>query len=716
MIKKIYNISGFDCANCAKKTECYLSKREEIEDIVLDFAGDKLFVTYKDKELSIKELKKIIKEVESDEIEITEVSHEKKKVVIFDKHFFFVLARLLFCVIVLVLSHTVLDHPEYFWVNFGLYLVAILVITYDVFYKVFLHIRHLQNPIDEYLLISLASVGAFTLASLEHNAHEFMESIMVTMLWQVGKIIEGYATNKSKAAISNTASIRSETAKKLLDNGEVEEVSPELLNVGDLVMVTSGDLIPIDGVVNKGESYLDVSSLTGEFVPIYIKENEEVFSGCLVKEGTLVIKATKRYKDSTVSKILNLISSSGQKKSKADEFVTKFARWYTPIVFIVSLLTAIIGGAISTNWYSWIILGLKMMVVACPCAIVISVPLAYFSSLGLASKNGIIIKGTNYLDEIYNLKKVITDKTGTLTKGVFKITEVHPNNIKEDELLNYLVTIEKASNHPIGKAISNTHLDIDLGYIATDFEEFAGMGVYAKVNGETILAGNASLLELNEIAFNEASSKGTVIYCSKGSEYLGYVVVSDEIKDDSVSFVKLLSKEKIELILLTGDKEENAKEFASKLGITSYHSELLPDQKVSLLEKELNKKYKVAYIGDGINDAASIRLADIGVAMGAIGSDVAVDNADVIIMNDKPSRLVDAYKISKIARHTAIFNIVFALVVKFSIEALAFIFNLLGKPEAIPMWLAVLADTGLTVLLVINSLLILYRKISHKGI
>ena len=708
LIKKKYHISGFDCANCAKKAEAHLAKANGISACSLDFAQDSLYITYEDKEKSIEELRAIIKEVESDDIELSSVEDKKKKTTYFDKSFWILVARIVFVIAVMIVSMTALADEKYFWVNFGLYLASVVIITYDIFWKFILHVIHLENPIDEYLLISLASIGAFTIATVTKHSHDFMESTMVAMFWQIGKIIEGYATYKSKQAISGAVSLRVEHASKVV-NGEVIEVSPESLEIGDEVIVTAGELIPIDGVISKGNGFVDISSLTGEFVPVEVKEKSLVYSGCVLKEGTVYIKASKEYKDSTVSRILELISNSGEKKSKADQFVTKFARWYTPIVFVVSILTGLIGGLITKDWSNWVILGLKMLVVACPCAIVISVPLAYFSSIGLASKNGIVIKGTSYLDALYEIKKIVTDKTGTLTEGVFEITKVNG----EEKLLPTLVAIEKMSNHPIGKAIVESENSKNSGLLVEDFEEIAGKGVSGIIDNQIVLAGNANLLKEYNIEFSPVDEMGVVVYCSKGNKYLGYVVVSDKIREESKALVNDLSKAKIDLVMLTGDKENNAKVFANELGIKEYYSELLPDQKVTILEKQLSKKYKVGFVGDGINDAASIKLADVGFAMGGIGSDAAVENADVVIMNDKPSKIFDAIKIAKIARHTSVFNTIFAIAVKFTVEVLAVTFNLLGNPGVIPMWLAVVADTGLTVLLVINSLLILYRKIRH---
>ena len=711
MIKKSYHITGFDCAHCALKSEKHLNKHPAINSAVIDFAKDKLFIEYKDKELTIDDILKSIAEVESDPIEIEDATKQKKRYKIFNKDFWYTLIRVLIGVTIILVCSIALTH-EQFYLQLGLYAFGIALLTYDVTWKVILHIVHKENPIDESLLITLCTVGAFIVAIIAHEAHFFMEALMVVTLYQVGKIIEGIATNKSKEAVARAVNLRIEHAAKLV-NGEIQEVSPDMLNVNDVVVVTAGEYIPVDSVVISGEGQVDTSSLTGEFVPVSAKEGMELYSGYLLKEGTLNLKVIRTYQNSAVSKIIDLISNSGSKKSKADEFVSKFAKWYTPIVFIVSLLVAVIGGAVTNNWKDWVILGLKMMVVACPCAIVISVPLAYFAALGLASKNGIVFKGTNYIDELNRMQKLVTDKTGTLTKGVFEISKIVPIGVKQDFLLDVMSSVESLSNHPIGKTIAKLKKS---SVLSENFEELAGLGVCAEYKGDMVLIGNSKLLNEYEVEFEEVDENGVVVYCVYDGKYIGYLVISDEVRESSKELVSSLQNSGVDVVLLTGDKEHNTQKLCNELGIKKYYSSLLPDQKIECLEKELSNKYATGFIGDGINDAASIKRADIGFAMGAIGSDAAIESADVVIMNDEPMKVYDSIRIAKIARHTSIFNIIFALSVKLGVELAAIITSLLGKGELIPMWAAVLADTGLTVLMVINSLLILYRKIKRKSV
>ena len=712
MSKKTYQISGFDCAHCAVKSEKHLNKHPAIKEAVIDFAKDRLFVEYNDGELTIDDLLKTIAEVETDPIEIKDLNTQKKRYNIFNKDFWFTLTRVIVAVAIILVCSLALEKPEYFYVQLGLYAFGIVLLTYDVTWKVIKHIIHKENPIDESMLITLCVLGAFIVAIIARESHFFMEALMVVTLYQVGKIIEGIATNKSKEAVARAVNLRIESAT-LVDGDNRKEVSPEELNINDLIIVTAGEYIPVDAVVVSGEGQVDTSSLTGEFVPVVTKEGMELYSGYVLKEGTLTLKVIRTYSNSAVSRIIDLISNSGSKKSKADEFVSKFARWYTPLVFIASVLVAVIGGAITLEWKDWIILGLKMMVVACPCAIVISVPLAYFAALGLASKNGIVVKGTNYLDKLNEINKLVTDKTGTLTKGTFEVTKIVPVGVKEEELVDILVSVESLSNHPIGQAIAKYKKS---AVLSQNFEEIAGFGVKATYKDKVVLAGNSKLLDSNKIAYKEANEYGVVVYCAIENKYIGYLVVSDEIKTESKQMVSELNSLGIETVLLTGDKNNNAASISSELGISRYHAELLPEDKTQYLEKEMSNKSVVGFVGDGINDAASIKRADVGFAMGAIGSDAAIESADVVIMNDNPLKVVDSIRIAKIARHTSVFNIIFALTIKIGIEAAAIVTNLLGHPDIIPMWLAVLADTGLTVLLIINSLLILYRKIKHKSV
>ena len=719
VVKKTYHISGFDCPMCAKKSETHLAKQEDIEDAHIDFSTNKMFITYKSKAYSVEQIKKVIAQVESDPLDISEIEGKvEHKERLFTANMWFLLARILIAVVVLIINLTVLERFDNTgWIRFAIYTATAVLLTYDVTWRVILHIKNLRNIIDHNLLITIAVLGATALAvihllkpeTVEHGVHFAMEGMMVVGLFQVGQIVEKIATNRSKLAVMNAIQLRVEYAN-LLKDGEIRKVDPEELEIGDNVVISAGEMIPVDGEVVFGSAYVDKSSLTGEFVPVLTdEENKEVFAGCLVKTGSITIRVNKKYEDSAVAKIIELISNSGEKKSKADEFIAKFAKWYTPAIVIISALVLLIGGLITQDWSEYVVRGLEILVTGCPCAIVISVPLAYFASVGLASKRGIVIKGTNYLEQLNNVDKIVTDKTGTLTHGVFTITKVaNVDGVSEEELLNALYAAECLSTHPIAKAI--TH-DVDVKALAAkqvNYQEIAGFGVQTTYEGETIYAGNAQFMRNNGVTNIVEEAIGTIVHCKKGDKYLGYIVLYDEVKKEAYEMVKLLHKEKKGVVLLTGDKKENADYIKDELGLDRVYSELTPDQKTEILEREMSATNRaVAFVGDGINDAPSIMRADVGIAMGAIGSDIAVENADVVIMNDDPAKVYEAVKIARIARHTAIFNIVFALFVKFVVAILVLI---LGSTY-IPMIVPVLADTGLTVVLVINSLLILYRKL-----
>ena len=718
-VKKTYHISGFDCPMCAKKSEEHLAKQEGIESCHIDFSTNKMFITYTNKAHTVEQIAKAIAQVESDPLDIKELEgkREEHKEKLFTKGMWFLLARVLFAVVVLLVNLLVFEHFDNSgWIRFAIYTATTVLLTYDVTWRVILHIKNRRNIIDHNLLITIAVLGATALAVIylleggaEHGVHFAMEGMMVVGLFQVGQIVEKVATNRSKLAVMNAIQLRVEYAN-LLKDGEISKVEPEQLEIGDNVVVSAGEMIPVDGEVVAGSAYVDKSSLTGEFVPVLADINDkDVLAGCLVKTGSITIKVNKKYEDSAVAKIIELISNSGEKKSKADEFIAKFAKWYTPAIVVLSALVLLIGGLITKDWRDYVVRGLEILVTGCPCAIVISVPLAYFASIGLASKRGIVIKGTNYLDQLNNVDKIVTDKTGTLTHGVFSIQKIaNEDGVSEEELLNALYAAECLSTHPIAKAICH---DVDVKALAAkqvDYQEIAGYGVRTTYEGETILAGNAQFMRDNGVLSINEDAIGTIVHCKKGDKYLGYIVLYDEVKSEAYDMVRLLHKEKKGVVLLTGDKKENAEFIMKELGIDRVYSELTPDQKTEILEKEMSVTNKaVAFVGDGINDAPSIMRADVGMAMGAIGSDIAVENADVVIMNDNPAKVYEAVKIARIARHTAIFNIVFALLVKLAVAILVLIPTL-----NIPMIVPVIADTGLTVVLVINSLLILYRKLS----
>lgn len=715
MVKKVYNINGFDCANCASRTEKHLNSCPFIESARIDFSKNRLFISYKKEEKTIPQLKKIIKEVESNDLEITDSDIKVRNTTpIFTKKMLFDSIRVVLSIIFALIGQLAFGIEHYWWM-FGFYMVSILIASFDVLYKTINRLFHLKNPFDECAFLLIAVFGAIGLSLFEKlhpdyevSWHFLFDGAMVVLLYQIGKIIESIAVNKSKNAIMSAIDMRIETVH-LIGRFGIKDVPPSDLKVDDEIIVKVGETIPVDGLVLEGEGIIDTSFISGEPAPILVKEESEVFSGTVLKEGSLIIKVTTDYENSTISKILNLVTNSEERKSKADLFINKFALWYTPSVLIFALFFILIGGCITQDWMTFIFKGLEFLVVSCPCAIVISVPLAYFSGIGLASKNGILIKGSVYLESLSNTKKVVVDKTGTLTKGVFQIFEIHEKNATSDELIDVIYAAESQSVHPIGKAISHWY-DVN-NYIKdiTEYEEKIGYGVTLTYKGDQLVVGSAKLMELHKIEYEKLESYKTIIYAAKNGKYLGYVLLKDEIKETSSEMIELFKKSNVETILLTGDKKEVATSLCNALSIDNFKYELLPQEKVKYLEEEImTNKGETIYMGDGINDAASIKLADVGVAMGGIGSDIAVENADIVLMTDEPVKLFDAFKISKMTKHTAIFNIIFSLFIKFSIITMAAII------PNFPMIVAVLANTGLTILMVLNSLILLYRKIKRK--
>lgn len=730
MVKKVYHLSGFDCPNCANKTEVFLNKQEGIEKAHIDFSTNKMFITFTNDAFSIEKLLGLIAKVESNTLSLKESDNKapENNIKLFTGYMLYTLLRVIFATIIFVVNMFVINSIDTTgWIRFSLYIVATALLLYDVSWRVLVHIKNRQNIIDHNLLITIAVLGAIALSviymveayqmvptdmhHIDKGVDFLMEGMMIVGFFQIGLIIEKFATNRSKLAVMNAIQLRVEYAN-ILDGDQVYKVNPEELEIGNIVVISAGEMIPVDGEIIEGSGYINKSSLTGEFVPVLGDvDHKEVFAGCLLEAGFIKVKVTRRYEDSAVSKIIKLISYSGENKSKADEFIAKFARWYTPIIVLLSIVVFLLGSLITGEWRTYFVSGLMILVTGCPCAIVISVPLAYFAAIGLASKRGIVIKGTNYLDEINQIGKVITDKTGTLTHGIFSIQKIVPaEGVNGKALMDALYAVESLSTHPIAKAICH---DVDVKAIAAkqiDFKEIAGSGVTTIYEGKRIFAGKATFMKETGVEVNPTNEQGVIVHCQIDGKYLGYIVLDDKIKDDSYDMVKLLHKEKMQVILLTGDRRENALALQKELGIDRVYSELTPDNKIEILEREMgDTKKNVAFVGDGINDAPSIMRSDVGYAMGAIGSDIAVENSDIVIMNDNPVKVYESVKIARIARHTAIFNIIFALLVKL------IVFILVVIPGVnLPMEVPIIADTGLTVVLVINSLLILYRSIGKQ--
>ena len=547
------------------------------------------------------------------------------------------------------------------------------------------------NIFNENTLMVVAAIGAFCIK-------EYPEAVFVVLFYRVGEMFEDYAVKKSRKSISDVMNICPEYAN-LLEDGVLIKVDPDEVEIGDIIVVGAGEKVPLDGIVISGRSFVDTSALTGESVPREIKENDEILSGCINKQVALTIKVIKTFDDSTVSRILELVETASAKKSTSEKFITKFAKYYTPVVLMCALLLAVLPPLLidGAGFSDYVYRALSFLVVSCPCALVISVPLAFFGGIGGASKKGILIKGGTYLEMLSKAENVVFDKTGTLTKGTFSVREIKSFDIDQDELLRLAAFSESVSSHPVAQSLRDAYgKDIDAKSISFS-EEISGHGVRAVIEGKTVLAGNCRLMENNGIAYEKASG-GTVVYVAVDNIFKGSIIISDEIKSDAFSGVKTLKKAGIrKTFMLTGDVKETAETTAEKLGIGSVYSELLPDAKVSVLEEIMKKSSgKTVYVGDGINDAPVLALSDVGIAMGALGSDAAIEAADVVIMTDEVSKIADAVKLSKKTINIAKQNIVFSIIIKVAILILCS-FNIVG------MGVAVFGDVGVMVLAVLNS-------------
>ena len=628
---------------------------------------------------------------------------------IFNREFRIKVARIIIGLVLALVGNFWLTETRFgLAVNLTVMLIAWLILAYDVMIEAFEDIIKEHEFFNEELLMIIASIGAFALRSFGPSFNESFEGVMVMLLFQIGEMFEDIADSKSHKAIVNAVGLRAVNAH-LMDQGKTTDIEPEKLQIGDVVLVRVGEILPADGIIIQGEGYLDMSSLTGESVPVRKREGESVNAGTILKEGSIQVKVSKGYEDNTVSKILNLIEESAESKSKATRFIDRFSRIYTPAVVLLALLLCLLPPLIINYkdplvWQDWIYRSLNLLIISCPCAIVISVPLTYFAGIGLASKNGIIVKGGGVFDSLSSLGKLVTDKTGTLTYGNFKVTDIH-TKMDEEEFLSYFKAAESRSNHPLAIAIENDLRGHFEEKNIEAYDEIAGHGIALTMKGKKILVGNEKLLKDNRIDYTPSEEVGSVIYLAIDSCYMGYLVCSDEIRPQSKELVNELHKKNIQVTMLTGDKKTIAMKTAKELSLDSFHAELLPDDKTRLLKEEMkDSRKKVAYMGDGINDAASIAMSDVGIAMGGCGSDLAIDNADLVIMNDNPMRLSLGIRIADLVRKHVVFNIAFSLFVKLLIIILA------STIKGFPLMVSVIADTGLTMLLIVLSLLMLKHK------
>ena len=596
------------------------------------------------------------------------------------------------------------------WQLLLIYMVPYLIVGFGTIREAFEGIFE-GEPLNEDFLMTIATAGALAIGFLPGAESQFPEAVFVMLFFQVGEMFEEIAEGRSERSISHLMEIRPDTAS-LERDGEVVTVSPDDVAVGDIVVVRPGDKVPMDGVVVEGSSTLDTVALTGESVPRTVNPGEEVLSGCINLSGVLRVRVSKVFGESTASKILELVTSAQEKKSRSEGFITRFAKIYTPIVVAAAVLLAIIppavSGAFAETFPTWLYRALMFLVVSCPCALVISVPLAFFGGLGGASRRGILIKGSNFIDLLSGVSTVVFDKTGTLTEGVFEVTAVHPEIIGETDLLHMAAHVERFSTHPVAAALRKAYPDEHDDCSVTGTEEFAGEGICAVVNGKNVSVGNERLMERVGAAWRPCHHAGTIVHVAIDGEYVGHVVISDRVKPDAAGAVKALGEAGVaKTVMLTGDREAVGKAVASGLGLSSYKAGLLPEDKVTEVEKLLPEG-TLAFVGDGINDAPVLARADVGIAMGALGSDAAIEAADVVVMDDKPSRIAEAILLSRRTIRIARENIWFAIGIKVLVLLLA------GFGLA-TMWMAVFADVGVTVLAVLNSMRTLSSTSSPRG-
>ena len=682
-------LEGLNCANCARKIEEKVGKMEGVKESNLNFTTTTLNVKLERKvkeEHAINEIKKIVEALEP-HVKVEKKVSGKTNV----QRAKFEVKPTLIIGTILYLIAVIGDFKGA--LALILFVASYLLIGGKVVLTAIKNIARGQL-FDENFLMTVATIGAFSIS-------EYPEAVAVMLFYEIGETIQGYAVNKSRSSISSLMDIRADYANIIID-GKEKKVSPETVKVEDIILVKPGEKIPLDGIVVEGESFVDTSALTGESVPRKIAVNDEILSGGINTNGVLKVKVTKKFGESTVSRILEMVENAASKKANTEKFITKFAKVYTPIVVALAILIAVVPSIFIKDalFSTWLYRALVFLVVSCPCALVVSVPLGFFAGIGGASKKGVLVKGSNYLELLKDLETVVFDKTGTLTEGVFTVTEINTNDISKERLIEVAAMAESLSNHPIAISIIKEYgKEIDAEVIEK-YEEIAGHGIKAVINNEEVLIGNAKLMNQFNISYNEVDSIGTVVYCAINGEFKGSIVISDKIKENAdEALINLKAAGVKKTVMLTGDNKKTAEKVGEKVNIDEVHSELLPLGKVKEVEKLLkasNKNGRLAFVGDGVNDAPVLARADIGIAMGGIGSDAAIEAADVVLMKDDINALVDAINVSKKTNKILWQNIIFALGVKV-------IVMVLGTFGIANMWTAVFADVGVTIIAIINS-------------
>lgn len=682
-------LEGLNCANCARKIEEKVGKMEGVKESNLNFTTTTLNVKLERKvkeEHAINEIKKIVEALEP-HVKVEKKVSGKTNV----QRAKFEVKPTLIIGTILYLIAVIGDFKGA--LALILFVASYLLIGGKVVLTAIKNIARGQL-FDENFLMTVATIGAFTI-------NQYPEAVAVMLFYEIGETIQGYAVNKSRSSISSLMDIRADYANIIID-GKEKKVSPETVKVEDVILIKPGEKVPLDGVVIEGESFIDTSALTGESVPRKIVPNDEILSGGINTSGLLKVKVTKKFGESTVSRILEMVENAASKKADTEKFITKFAKVYTPIVVVLAILIAVIPSIFIKDalFSTWLYRALVFLVVSCPCALVVSVPLGFFAGIGGASKKGVLVKGSNYLELLKDLETVVFDKTGTLTEGVFSVTEINTNGIDKEKLIEVAAMAESFSNHPIAISIIKEYgKEIDKEVIK-EYKEISGHGIKAVINNEEVLVGNSKLMNEFNILYNEVDSIGTVVYCAINGEFKGSIVISDKIKENAVEALINLKKAGVKkTVMLTGDNKKTAYKVGEKINIDEVHSELLPLDKVKEVEeimKRSNKNGKLAFVGDGVNDAPVLARADIGIAMGGIGSDAAIEAADIVLMKDDINALVDAINVSKKTNKILWQNIVFALGIKILVMVL-------GTFGIANMWTAVFADVGVTIIAIINS-------------
>jgi len=696
MIKKEFTLEGLDCANCAMKIEKGVKDISGVHSSTVNFATRTLSLEVDEHQLEkvVTDTKATVKRLEPhvQAKEKGEHDHHDHDHGSFNRN---IVIRLGIGAILTVIG---MFAPLSGIFQLSIFLIAYLVVGGDIVYRAVRNIIRGQ-VFDEHFLMAIATIGAFAVK-------QYPEGVAVMLFYQVGELFQGMAVNRSRKSISALMNIRPDYAN--VKNGSIlAKKSPDDVQIGEIIVIKPGEKVPLDGVVIEGSSMVDTSALTGESVPREVVAGSEILSGFMNHNGLLTVKVTKLFGESTVSKILDLVENASSRKAPTENFITKFARYYTPVVVIVALALALIPPMVipGATFTDWIYRALVFLVISCPCALVVSIPLGFFGGIGAASKSGILVKGSNYLEALNDVKYVVFDKTGTLTKGVFQVTKIHSaNNFSEKDVLKYAAYAESHSNHPIAESIRKVYKEAVDKRLITNYEEVSGYGIKVNIDGKEVLAGNRKLMMQQHISFEEPEEIGTIVHLAIDNTYAGYIIISDEVKEDAKTTIHSLKKLGIKkTVMLTGDAQKVGKAIGEQLAIDEVHAELLPQNKVEEIEKldqQKLPKEKIIFVGDGINDTPVLARADVGMAMGGLGSDAAIEAADIVIMTDEPSKIVTAIQLAKRTRKIVWQNIIFALGIKA-------IFLLLGAFGIATMWEAVFSDVGVTLLAVLNAMRVL---------